>query len=505
MKKVYLALAAILLLFLATRLAKISQVPPSLYWDEASIGYNAYSVLKTGRDEWGEALPLHFRAFGEFKLPVYIYSVITSETFFGLTQTAVRLPAVIYSLGVLILSYLIAAKISKRVWVGIASAFLICLSPWFFIFSRTGYEATAGLMFFLLGIYSLLLLPKHKLFLFGGAASWILAIYSYNSFRVLVPLAGVLFLILFLKEVKRAFGDFWKIGLISLLLIAISLVPIARVYLKDTGAIRFRTLAAGGALDFARNYMSHFSPNFLFMAGDANPRSQIPDRGELYLIDGILVILGALYILRSKKKLESLPLLFLLLAPIPAALTRESPHALRAITMAPFFAIIASFGIFYLADIAPKYKNYIFIGLVIVYLGFFGNYLQAFFKTYVGQSSREWQYGFKKLFSDYGSEIAKADKVVISDEYAQPYIFALFYEKYDPTRFQKEAVRNTPDKWGASSVTSFGKFTFKKIEAKDLTPGALVFATAKDKPAKAAPISEIKFLDATTAFWVYKQ
>ena len=68
-------LILICLLFLVTRLYKISEIPLSVYWDEASIGYNAYSVLQTGRDEWGEFMPLHFRAFGEFKLPVYVYSV----------------------------------------------------------------------------------------------------------------------------------------------------------------------------------------------------------------------------------------------------------------------------------------------------------------------------------------------------------------------------------------------------------------------------------------------
>src|SRR3990167_416318 len=107
MRNIYIALAAIVLLFLGTRLAKISEIPPSLYWDEASIGYNAYSVLQTGKDEWGETLPLHFRAFGEFKLPVYIYSVVIAEMFFGMSALAVRLPAVIYGLFSVLGMYLV--------------------------------------------------------------------------------------------------------------------------------------------------------------------------------------------------------------------------------------------------------------------------------------------------------------------------------------------------------------------------------------------------------------
>ena len=68
----YFFLVLLLLLFLTTRLWSMKEAPPSVYWDEASIGYNAFSVSQTLKDEWGEFLPIHFRAFGEFKLPVYI-------------------------------------------------------------------------------------------------------------------------------------------------------------------------------------------------------------------------------------------------------------------------------------------------------------------------------------------------------------------------------------------------------------------------------------------------
>lgn len=505
MRKVYIALAAIVVIFLATRLAKISEIPPSVYWDEASIGYNAYSVLKTGKDEWGEALPLHFRAFGEFKLPVYIYSVAATEMFLGLSPTAVRLPAVVYSLCILILVYLIAFHISKKPWVGVLSTFIISISPWLFIFSRTGYEATAGLMFYLLGIYLFLLSGKHKLFFLGGAMSWILSVYSYNSFRILVPITALLMAALFFKEIKTSIRGYWKIGLIVAFLIAASILPIAKLYIKDTGAVRFQTVSAGGFPNFARNYLSHFSPSFLITEGDTNPRSQQPGYGELFLLDIPLILLGLIYILKKKNKQNWLLLLILLVSPIPAAITRESPHALRAITMAPLFAVICSLGAFYLGDIVPRYRNYIFLGLTILYLGFFENYAGAYFDKYSVNTSDDWQYGYKQLFTDYADEIAKAGKAIISDEYAQPYIFAIFYGKYDPKAFQEKAVRNSPDKWGASSVASFDKFVFKKIEEKDVAPGTLVFATEKDKPSFLRPTSEIKFLDGSSAFWVFKQ
>src|SRR3989338_10757572 len=139
----------ILVLFLVTRLYKISEIPASVYWDEASIGYNAYSILKTGKDEWGDFFPLHFRAFGEFKLPVYIYTSAIFVKLFGLNEFSVRISAVLFSLGVVILTYFLAKKLSGSIQIGLWSIFFITISPWFFIFSRTGFEVTAGLMFYL--------------------------------------------------------------------------------------------------------------------------------------------------------------------------------------------------------------------------------------------------------------------------------------------------------------------------------------------------------------------
>src|SRR6185369_14911675 len=86
--------SALILLFFTTRLINIKSNPPSLYWDEASIGYNAYSISLNLRDEWGKFLPIHFIAFGEFKLPVYVYSVAVFTKIFGMTEFAVRFPAV---------------------------------------------------------------------------------------------------------------------------------------------------------------------------------------------------------------------------------------------------------------------------------------------------------------------------------------------------------------------------------------------------------------------------
>src|SRR5689334_16268177 len=80
------------------RFYQLTQFPPGLTIDEVAIGYNAYSILKTGKDEWGNFLPLSFRSVGDYKAPILIYLTVPFIALFGETEFAVRLPVAISSL-----------------------------------------------------------------------------------------------------------------------------------------------------------------------------------------------------------------------------------------------------------------------------------------------------------------------------------------------------------------------------------------------------------------------
>ena len=80
----------ILALALFLRFYQLGVNPPSLDWDEASLGYNAYSILKTGADEYGNFLPLSIRSFDDYKPPLYVYLDVPSVAVFGLNEFGVR-------------------------------------------------------------------------------------------------------------------------------------------------------------------------------------------------------------------------------------------------------------------------------------------------------------------------------------------------------------------------------------------------------------------------------
>ena len=447
-----LIFAFVLIIFLVSRIFRISEIPGSVYWDEASIGYNAYSIATDLKDEWGEKLPLHFRAFGEFKLPVYVYSVALFVKAIGLNEYAVRLPAVFYSLGTLIVVYLLMKKITKKEWVAILASFILSFSPWFFIFSRTGYEVTAGLFFFLLGTYLFLLLDKSKYLLLVSTLSFILSFYSYNSFRIIIPIWLVLLFIYEFHDLNTI-KKYWIVITMSLLLFVVSLIPVYRLYRYDTGGARFTQVEITSKLDFVKNYFSHYDPQFLFVKGDANPRSQIPGHGQLYWFEIPLILFGLAAMIKSKKILYFLPLAALLIAPIPASLTRESPHALRSLLAAPSYAMIAALGVMFLREHFKKIGVAILFVVIAAYYLSFELYMVDFITKYSAETAAGWQYQYKEIFANQKSG-------VVTDKYAQPYIFALYYLKYPPEKFRQEVKLNPVNDWGFSKVASFNGFKF---------------------------------------------
>ena len=154
----------------------------------------------------------------------------------------------------------------------------------------------------------------------------------------------------------------------------------------------------------------------------------------------------------------------MLLGPVPAAVTRESPHALRSISMVPFIAMISAEGAVILGQLFKNRRNLIHFIVVIIFLIFFVNYFLNFLTTYPAESAFDWQYEYKRIFTDSKLRLITTDKILIPDKNGQPYIFALFYLIFDPEKFRAEVTRNSIDKWGFSTVKSFGRFEFGEIK-----------------------------------------
>src|SRR3972149_7109490 len=216
--KISLIILAIIIA-IATRFYKLGQAPAGLYIDEAGQGYSAYSILKTGKDEFAKSFPIVFRSFTDFKTPVYIYLIVPLIPIFGLTKFTVRFPSFFFSILTIPILYFLISELTRKLelksyikWLGIVSCILLAISPWHILFGRTNFECNVALFFFLTGVlffYKSLTKPK---FLIASAFLFAIATPSYHAQRIITPL---MLLMLFIRHRKILLSQTHKKYLIA--------------------------------------------------------------------------------------------------------------------------------------------------------------------------------------------------------------------------------------------------------------------------------------------------
>ncbi len=478
MKKIILILILIFAAFL--RLYRLSDYPMGLNADEAALGYNAYSLMLTGRDEHGHSWPVNLESFGDFKPAGYAYLLIPFIKIFGLTEFAVRLPSAIFGILAVLFIYLLTKEILGAEGYALCAATLLAVSPWHLHFSRGGWEVNVSTTLILIGVW-LFLKKRFALHTLPFA----LSMYFYQSARVVVPLLSLgLFL---LYRPKRI--------LPSALLFLLLLLPLSLSLFSSDAASRLSgvgLLADEGPLNrarelrgqhpgwstplsrilhnrpvlytiqFLKNYTDHFFGDFLFVNGDAIPRNRVPETGLLYFTDFIFLGLGVVYLLRTMNHEPKTKLvwLWLAIAPIAAALTFQTPHALRAHSLIIPLIILIAAGGYSLKETPFKFKRSLLLIVAVVYLWQFARYLHQYYVHYPQTYPYAWEYGFKELVAYVGSVQDKYEKILVTDKYDQPYILFLFYSKYPPQNFQGHHTLTFRDKYNFSTVRDYSKFHF---------------------------------------------
>jgi len=130
------------------RFYNLGHIPVSLNWDEVSHGWNAYSILKTGQDEWGKAFPIaNFRAYGDYPLPLNLYFTIPFIKAFGLNTLAIRLPHVLLGTLTILSSYFVFLGVTKRKDISLLGAFFVAIDPWLLFPSRFVLQSNLSVFF----------------------------------------------------------------------------------------------------------------------------------------------------------------------------------------------------------------------------------------------------------------------------------------------------------------------------------------------------------------------
>ncbi len=521
-------LGLIIIIGIILRFNSLGQVPTSLDWDEASIGYNAYSILKTGRDEYGEFLPLQIRSFGDYKPPLYVYLSIIPIMFFGLSEFAVRLPSAVFGVIALIFTYkLLAELVPKNSKLKLLAVLLLSISPWHIQFSRVAFEANIALCLFIIGIYYFVRAAENGKYLFLSALSFALGIYSYHSLRLVVPIMVISLLLTYrssmlkMKSYLITSGIFASVLLLPLLILAsgtgarFSSVTVinpetisesipylqADIERNDQLGRLLHNRRVIYTLEVLKGYFSHWNIDFLFIQGDGPGRHHAPDMGMLYLIELPLVLIGIYTLLfsRSGTKLKTLILIWFFVAPISSALTTGTPHAVRALLYLPTFQIFTALGLLSVLKIIPANIYKITASMIVLtYIVSIHYYLDMYYVHGPIEQAHEWQYGYREMVNEVSKISKNYHKVIVTYRYDQPYVYFLFYEKIDPLWYQNEWTQYQINR----TTRQFGNLVFKNIdwENDSKEENTLFVGTPNEVPNSAKIIKEIKYPNGSIVF-----
>lgn len=495
-RKVILALFFIVIMAFFLRFYKVTEIPPALNWDETSIGYNAYSILKTGKDEWGQSFPIHFKAYGEYKLPVQIYASIPGIYLFGLNELGVRITPVLYgTLTVLVMFFLGRALFQSEV-AGLVATFLLGISPWHIQLTRASFESSLATLWISLGIWFFIRGFKNQKWFIVSAIPFALSVFTYNSARIFTPLFLFVALIIYRKKLSES----KKAVLISFLVFIVLMIPLAPFLLSGERSARYKLVSITDdpgliprinenrghsslpqplpklihnkityvSFYFTRNYLAHFTPQFLFISGAPHKQHHVQNMGELYYFQAPFLLLGLYALFRLKNPFKGVLLSWVLLAFIPVAVTNDSiPHALRTLIAAPFYQLVCGLGVVFslkwFRKFSSSWKITSVVILILVITVSFAYYLYNYYLIYPIAYSRDWQYGYKQVVDYIGKHKDEYDEIVFTRHYGEPHMFTLFYLNYDPAKYQNDPnlVRYETHDW--VWVLKFDKFYFPDL------------------------------------------
>lgn len=482
------SLFIILLTAAVLRLWHLGSIPPGLTPDEASLGYNAYSILKIGRDQYGKILPIIFKSFGDYKPGLYVYLTVPSVALFGLSEFAVRLPGAIAGVIAVWLIYKIVILFFEKqkkfsifnyqFSIGEITALLLAISPWHIYFSRGAWEANVSLTLTLGGIYFFLKSLKDSKFLIHASVFFSLTILTYQGAKLSTFIVFVVLAVVYWKDckmlLKRHLSSVVKSALIGLVIafpVILSLfqgkagrLEVFSIFSYRRPNEQIQQIANQGnetmaglsyklyhteSLNYVRailgRWFNHISLRFLIFSGDwQNPRHSAPNQGMLLLSDIILLTAGVIALIRTNGKIKYFVFLWLLLASLPAALSRDEVHAVRSLNMVIPLTLVSSVGLFSAIDVFKRIKNPFihyssFFILIATISGAMFYFLDSYFVHLPIHNAKYWFYGYKEAVEQIVQIQDKYKDVVFQQSYDQPYIYFLFYGKYDPARYQRQA------------------------------------------------------------------
>jgi hypothetical protein len=515
-------LIPIMILGSMIRLVWLDKYPIGFTPDEAAFGYNAYSLLRTGHDEWGQPFWHLFtgnlESFGDFKLPLYAFLAVPAVGLLGLTQTAARVPNAMLAALLPVVIYCLARTWKFPSTAAILTAFLVAVSPWHISLSRGAFEANLITLFLPLSLA--LFFRRHYTF---SIINLIICFYSYHSARLLSLLVlpfiihksyfinhkSILLILLFIPGLISLFGsgsarsadvsilsptDRWQA-------VADRRFAAVSAGLPDILARAYSNKLVFTGQQLVRNYLQYFSPKFLFTDGAGETTyGMFPGSGVLYLIELISLIRFVYLIIKEKNK-HFLPLLLLLLVSVlPAALAKGGGYAgNRAAAMIPFLALTSGLGWHYL-----KIPKYLVTALIIISFSFF----LEIYLYHQRDLAAGMLFGRRELVERITALAPAYTQIQVSRSLSEPHIYFAFYNHLDPRDYQRQSVSwQVYREKGLKFLDQYDGYylnhiRFGSLDYSSAPAGSLLAGRPEDFPDTVKPMFVIDNPDGTPAIYV---
>ncbi|MCA8926049.1 MAG: glycosyltransferase family 39 protein, partial [Planctomycetes bacterium] len=354
-----LLLLTLTLLGAALRLWGLGEVPPGLHPDEAANAYEAYCLRTTGAASDGRVLPWVFCMHGRFWVEgSYVWLLALVQGLPLSLPVSTRLPAALAGVALIPATWALARRLvaPRAAWV---AAGLVAIEPLAVHTSRVGLRASLVPPALACGL-ALLLGPaarRHAALARGAVAGALaaFALWTYTPQRVWVPLLGVACVGAFWRRVRPQPTRWVLAGGLTLLALSLSLpwtvAGDGRARLDAVSVLALEGGVGAQLSAFGKGYVLAFSPRALF-SGSSSRGFWAEGVSPLLWVEAPLILLGVgSLVVRARRGVgEAGPararflLLWLLLHPIPAALTVPAPNPLRAIGVLPLWALLGAEG-----------------------------------------------------------------------------------------------------------------------------------------------------------------
>lgn len=555
MGKWRLFLIFIVILASILRFYKLGSTPAGLEWDEVALGYDAYSLIHTGKDQFGTFLPSTFRSLDDYKPPIYVYSAVPGILFFGLNDTTSRLPAAVFGILAIIATFFLVKNICQNVEllkksrykIALLAGLFLAISPWHLQFSRAAFEVNIAVCITVTAVLCFLEgLKRPRIFILSGALFG-LDLFSYHSARVVGPLLMLVLFVFFNKALpkrKTILSFFIVFGVFFMAVLPILrskdaqirfratniFTPAAR-YLNEkdlekifldmriedskigfekAGKIfhnqRLKYLDYDTLKKAANNYISNYGFEYLFIIGDARLH-HAPGFGLLYILELPFLLLGILYVLfRARNPYTLLIIAWLLIAPIPNAVTREAPHAVRTELILPMYQILTAMGVYVVFRIAKNQSWWVYVPTILCLTGMitlnFAFYLHQYYVHTNYELSEYWFDSRKEAVAYTEKNKGKYEKVIVSIKVDMPHMFWLYYTKYSPQKYLNNG--GTVSGGFEEQKNKFDKYEFRGFNynlENELPSKKLLVGLPIEFPPDAVPVEVIKHQNGKEALY----